>query len=413
MNPTEIAASMNKSVLAFLGLSGLLALLGLLALALGAGAIGVLVLLLAAGALLLAQAGRMAQQRQRQIDSGAPDMFLAHNTGRSEQAVLDGRVPRWSGLRRALALHLFGHRLMVADTVRVKSLAEIRATLDANSKLDGLPFMDEMAAFCGAQARVYRVIDKVYDYGRSREMRRLDDAVLLVGLRCDGSAHGGCEAACYLIWKAAWLETVEGSGALKAPAVPRREVPADPPETRYSCQYTELTTASQPITGAGLRGWFGPLVAGNVTFAAFRVAALTRIFNTIQRKRGGAAFPTKPPFGAEKLPVVEPLKAGDWVRVKLPHEIARTLDKNSKNRGLWFDDDMLKYCGKRLQVRGRITKIIDVGSLGMIPMKTPCIALEDAHYSGEFQGFGEQHDYLYWREAWLEPEKPAAAQPAA
>jgi hypothetical protein len=244
-------------------------------------------------------------------------------------------------------------------------------------------------------------------------MRRLDDAVLLVGLRCDGSAHGGCEAACYLIWKTDWLEPITSSGALSMPAASKHDaVAAAGPDARYSCQYTELTTASQPIAGIGLRGWFGPLVVGNVTLAAFWVAALTRIFNNIQRRRGGAAFPTKPPFGAEKLPVVEPLKPGDWVHVKLPHEIARTLDKNSKNRGLWFDDDMLKYCGKRLQVRARITKIIDVGSLGMIPMKTPCIALEDAHYSGEFQGFGEQHDYLYWREAWLEPEPPPVGQPA-
>lgn len=90
------------------------------------------------------------------------------------------------------------------------------------------------------------------------------------------------------------------------------------------------------------------------------------------------------------------------MRIKLPQDIAKTLDKNSKNRGLWFDDDMLKFCGKRFKVRARVQKIVDVSSLGMIPMKTPCIMLEDVHYTGEFQGFGEQHDYLYWREAWLQ-----------
>jgi hypothetical protein len=37
----------------------------------------------------------------------------------------------------------------------------------------------------------------------------------------------------------------------------------------------------------------------------------------------------------------------------------------------------------------------------MIPMKTVCVVLRDVHFSGEFQGFGEQHDLLYWREAWL------------
>ena len=82
------------------------------------------------------------------------------------------------------------------------------------------------------------------------------------------------------------------------------------------------------------------------------------------------------------------------------------MDYNSKNRGLWFDRDMLKHAGQAYRVRGRIEKIIDVKSGEMIAMKTPCIALEGVHYSGEFQGFGEQHDYLYWREAWLERIEP-------
>ena len=89
--------------------------------------------------------------------------------------------------------------------------------------------MDEMAAFCGREAVVYRVVDKIYDYGRSRLMRRLDDCVLLTGLRCDGSAHAGCEAACYLIWKSQWLEPLS-EASLKvatdnvpvAPLVPAR-----------------------------------------------------------------------------------------------------------------------------------------------------------------------------------------------
>ena len=70
--------------------------------------------------------------------------------------------------------------------------------------------MEEMKAFCGRSARVYRVLDRVYDYGRSREMRRIDRSVLLVGLRCDGGAHDGCDAACYLVWKEAWLDRVAG-----------------------------------------------------------------------------------------------------------------------------------------------------------------------------------------------------------
>jgi hypothetical protein len=75
---------------------------------------------------------------------------------------------------------------------------------------------------------------------------------------------------------------------------------------------------------------------------------------------------------------------------------------------LWFDRDMLKHCGSLRQVRGRVHQIIDIRTGTMVSMKTPCIMLEEVHYSGEFQGFGEQHDYLYWREAWLELVDPGA-----
>jgi hypothetical protein len=114
----------------------------------------------------------------------------------------------------------------------------------------------------------------------------------------------------------------------------------------------------------------------------------------------------RPAGGNDKTPPAPSLQQGQWVRVRSSTQIARTLDKNSKNRGLWFDRDMLKHCGSMRRVRGRVHKIIDIRTGTMIPMKTACIVLEDVHYSGEFQGFGEQHDYLYWREAWLEQVDP-------
>jgi hypothetical protein len=40
--------------------------------------------------------------------------------------------------------------------IEVRSAAEIAATLDADAKLDGLPFMPEMLAFCGRRLQVHR-----------------------------------------------------------------------------------------------------------------------------------------------------------------------------------------------------------------------------------------------------------------
>jgi hypothetical protein len=411
VNAAGIIASMRKSVWLLAGASGSMGLVAMAALALGGAGIGAaLALLPALMALTLAWltlGGHQVMERQRRVFAGEPDLFLLRNAPRSEGAVLRGDVLPIGAFRRWLACSAFGHRHLVGDTVRVKSVEEIRATLDSKSCLDGLPFMEEMAAFCGRRARVFRIVDKVYDYGRSSAMRRLDDCVLLVGLRCTGSDHGGCEAACYLIWKTRWLEKTDsrGSSVIDTAPTPPDGVPAHsrPP---YHCQYTELTSASTPSAKFALRGMLGPLVVGNVTSAAFATAVATRAFNSFQGWRGGIAYPSRAPSDGNLALPAEPVQAGDWVRIRLPHEIARTLDKNSKNRGLWFDVDMLKFCGQRFQVRGRVQKIIGVAENAMIPMKTPCIILEDVHYTGEFQGFGEQHDYLYWREAWLHRTEP-------
>ncbi|HEY6512637.1 MAG TPA: hypothetical protein VI032_11690 [Burkholderiaceae bacterium] len=360
--------------------------------------------------------GCIAVARQARLESGRPDLFLERNAVRSEEQLAQRRLPAWRALRRRLAAIAFGHRHLVGDAVRIRALHDIRATLDAQGCLDGLPFMEEMAAFCGREAVVYRVVDKIYDYGRSRRMRRLDDCVLLMGQRCDGAAHAGCEAACYLIWKSQWLEPLSEA----SPQVMTQDAPLAPPAsgasdpaTVYSCQYTQLTAASNAMSQGDWRGLLGPWVVGNVTATAFWVAVATRAFNALQLRRGGLCYPAQPPGGNDKTTQVLALRPGQWVRVRSSTQIARTLDKNSKNRGLWFDRDMLKHCGSMRRVRGRVQKIIDIHSGRMIPMKTACITLEDVHYSGEFQGFGEQHDYLYWREAWLEPVDPGSGGNAA
>lgn len=410
MNNFSAIPSMRKSTRALAVAAAALATLGAGALLLGSGVVSILAGCVAGLVALaigwLARAGATTQERQRRIESDEPDLFLVLNQGRSEAAVVCGNVPAWSVGRRWVARRLFGHSLMVGDSVQVKSLAAIRATLDAEGCLGGLPFMDEMLPFCGQSLRVYRVVDKIYDYGRSRLMRRLDHCVLLVGLRCDGGAHAGCEAACYLIWKAAWLDAPGArTGALSASPTPR-EPGTD--SDRLSCQYTQLTQSSRAAASSvDVHGVLGPLAVGNITGSAFSLALMTRAFNFFQSWRGGAAYPAKPTPSDDKTIRGEPLASGDWVRVKTPVEIARAMDKNSKNRGLWFDRDMLKHCGQTYQVRGRVEKIIDVGSGKIIPMKTPCIVLENVHYSGEFQGFGEQHDFLYWREAWLQPMAPS------
>ena len=47
-------------------------------------------------------------------------------------------------------------KLSVGDWVEVRSKEEILSTLDSNGRLDGMPFMPEMFAFCGKRFQVYK-----------------------------------------------------------------------------------------------------------------------------------------------------------------------------------------------------------------------------------------------------------------
>ena len=69
------------------------------------------------------------------------------------------------------------------DLVDVKSPAEILATLDERGELGGLPFMPEMAAYCGRRLTVDRRADKICDTVQFSGSRRLPNSVLLEDLR--------------------------------------------------------------------------------------------------------------------------------------------------------------------------------------------------------------------------------------
>src|SRR5207245_1707329 len=95
-------------------------------------------------------------------------------------------------------------QLKAGDWIQVRTKEEILATLDQHGELDGMPFMPEMLAFCGKRLQVYKRAHKTCDTVFPVRGRRLDRTVHLA-TRCDGQAHGGCQAGCLLFWKEAWL----------------------------------------------------------------------------------------------------------------------------------------------------------------------------------------------------------------
>lgn len=379
-------------------------------------ALGVPLLAVAAAAALVAGSGQVVLARHRRAEQGRPDLYLELNTPRREAALQAPRGHRAGALRRVAARAMLGHDFLVGDTVEVKSLEEIRATLDERGCLDGMPFMPEMARFCGSRGQVFRSIDKIYDYGRTRKMRRLRGCVLLSGLRCDGADHGECQARCYIVWKTEWLRrpgtapaVARSAPAAGLPGVAPARVPSTDangaPRERYLCQYTELHASSTPMGMWEIGKELRPLVAGNVTLATWLAGLATRLFNQAQALRGGSSFPAMPPRGpsADTTPP-EPLSPGDVVVVRPAAEIARTLNANNKHRGLWFDIDQTKHCGRRHTVLLRVERIIDDAHGQMLTMKTPCILLDGVDYSGETLNFTAQHDLFFWREHWLQKQ---------
>ena len=311
-------------------------------------------------------------------------------------------------VRRVCARMLLGHDFLVGDEVEVRSLEEIRSTLDATGCIDAMPFMREMENFCGRTLRVVRVVDKIYDYNRTRAMRRLDRCVLLSGLRCDGGDHGGCQAACYLLWRVEWLRHRGDSPRLpKAPSTaalaPARvdAVDGGAVPLRFVCQFTQLHAASKPLWTGDVFQDLRPLFAGNITFFAFCAAMLTRLFNAVQALHGGLGFPVVPIPANSMEGTWEKLAVGDVVNVRSPAEIGATLGRRGKHRGLWVDREMIKYCHQLYRVAARVDRIIDVESGEMREMKTPCLVLDGVDGSGEYMRFGAQHDPLFWRECWL------------
>src|SRR6185503_16276760 len=164
-------------------------------------------------------------------------------------------------------------RLRAGDWVEVKSAEEILGTLDQEGSLAALPFMPEMLQYCGKRFRVFRTAHKTCT-PPSLQIRHMVDTVHLEGLRCDGQAHGGCQAGCLLFWKEAWLTRVRDPESSPAPAptpapelltrATRRPAADHDPEERYRCQSTELVHATTPGQWWDLRSYVRDLTSRNV-----------------------------------------------------------------------------------------------------------------------------------------------------
>jgi hypothetical protein len=310
-------------------------------------------------------------------------------------------------------------KLRKGDVVEVRSAAEILSTLDEHGDLDGLPFMPEMIELCGQRFTVAARAERVCDTITGGPIARLmTDTVLLEGQRCDGSGHGGCAASCLVYWNEAWLRKVDHESAAgvsrDAPSVvealreltSRRASYADGDSVRFRCQATQAIAASEPTSGKNPIPYVRECTNGNVSIGRFvKVMARAAVMEAGNRI---GKVPNPPVRGTTTKSVRTPtldLQPGEWVRVKSREEIEATLNDKGKNRGLWFDREMLTFCGQVFQVRGRVDRLVDERTGEMIELSSDCVALEGATCSAE-NSLGRwlcpRAIYPYWREGWLE-----------
>ena len=312
--------------------------------------------------------------------------------------------------RRILRSRVQGLGLRPGEVVEVRNLGDILATLDERGTLDGLPFMPEMAEFCGKRYRVFRRVDKINDWIRRTGLRRPRDTVLLERLHCDGSHHGGCQANCHLRWNEAWLSRpARGASPRREPAAldetgrerlaARRDESGD---VRYVCQATELAAGTTPLAWADPRHYLRDWVWGNVRLGPLLTGISLAAFNRFQRARGGVRYPCYARLQQKGSPQEAlDLRPGETVVVRSKREIERTLNAASRNRGLWFDGEMLRFCGGEYRVLKRVDRLIEESTGKLVRLATPCVVLDGITASGEYLAFCAQNEAIFWREVWL------------
>ena len=97
--------------------------------------------------------------------------------------------------------------LQPGELVRVKSLSQIKATLDLSGKNHNLLFAPTMLGFCGRVLRVQDRVENIVLEGSPRQ-RKIKDTVLLEGATCDGICHRLCPRQSFLFWRECWLERI-------------------------------------------------------------------------------------------------------------------------------------------------------------------------------------------------------------
>ena len=317
--------------------------------------------------------------------------------------------------------------------------------------------MPQMFQYCGQRFRVYKRAHKTCDWVYTVEARRLVRGIHL-DLRCDGEAFGGCQSACLIYWKEDWLKPVQNNEKSEKPSSERKPAAKQPTdetqnaqpsmgcscsvedvwagaraedqpagdEPKYCCQGTQVPVFTTPLPWWHINQYIEDYTSGNVALwpfiRGFIYAGYTNImrsgigigapmrwvYNLLQKVWGGIPYPGSTGI----IPVGKPtptcrlnLEPGEVVRVKSFKEILATIDRRAENRGLYFDAEMVPYCGGTYHVKTRVNRYINEKTGKLVTMKSDAVMLEGVWCQGRYSHcrlFCPRSIYPWWREIWLE-----------
>jgi len=304
--------------------------------------------------------------------------------------------------------------LRPGELVRVKAFREILPSLNEQGTLDLLPFMPEMREYCGKTYRVYKRAEKTCV--ELEGVRGMANAVLLEDVRCNGAAHDGCQRACLIFWKEAWLERVTNSD-LRQPdqryqngnGLERLKTKVDA-ET-YFCQSTELARATHDLPWWRMSQYFNDYRYGQISLGQVVRTLSIVLYNKVMRTFG------QPEYGMirgtlSKTPDVDlRLQPGDIVEVRGKDEIAATLNETGRNRGLEFSPEMHTFCGGKFRVAQPLEKMIMEGTGKMVRL-TNTVLLEGTSCDGSSHRGCPRNNLFMWREIWLQrADRQGGSQP--
>jgi len=202
-----------------------------------------------------------------------------------------------------------------------------------------------------------------------------------------------------------------------------------PEEPLYACQSTELYSATSPLPWWHFHQYVQDVRSGNVrvsqivgavffyvyheiTQAGIGLGSAMRwLYDRVQKLRGGTPYPWRRgqvPKGVRTPSSKLDLRVGELVKVRSYAEILETLDEEWKNRGMYFDGELVPFCNGNHEVLSRVEKIIDEKSGRMTRLKNDAIILKDVACEARYakcRHFCSRAIYPYWREIWLERAK--------